>query len=200
MELTLKSGETIEISDTVFSTNYNQALVHQVVQSYISNGHQGTKAQKSRSDVRGGGAKPYKQKGTGRARAGTRSSPIWRGGGVTFAAKPHVSQRRINRKMYRGAMKCILSELLRKQRLTVVENLDLDSHQTQALNQALHELNHQDSLLILSNPSSNVQRAAANLKSIELLTASRVNPAALIQAKKVLMDVDSMRQLESQLS
>lgn len=200
MEVALNSGENLELNDAVFNVEFNAALVQQVVQAYLSNGHRGTKAQKSRSDVRGGGAKPWRQKGTGRARSGTRNSPIWRGGGVTFANKPFVAVQKVNRKMYRGAMRCILSELIRQQRITITESLDIDQPKTKLLQQTLHKLKLQNPILVLTAPSENLQKAVANLKNVSVQTSADVNPRLLVSADQLLMDVGSIRELEARLA
>lgn len=200
MEIALNTGESLKLNDAVFNVDFNAPLVHQVVQAYLSNGHDGTKAQKSRSDVRGGGAKPWRQKGSGRARAGTRNSPIWRGGGVTFATKPTVSWQKVNRKMYRGAMRCILSELMRQERITITETFDIDQPKTKLLQQTLHDLNLQNPTLVLSEPSDNLQKAVANLKNISLQTSNNVNPRLLVGVEQLLIDVESIRTLEARLA
>ena len=200
MEVALNSGENLELNDAVFNVEFNAALVQQVVQAYLSNGHRGTKAQKSRSDVRGGGAKPWRQKGTGRARSGTRNSPIWRGGGVTFANKPFVAEQKVNRKMYRGAMRCILSELVRQQRITITESLDIDQPKTKLLQQTLHKLKLQNPIIVLTAPSENLQKAVSNLKNVSVQTSADVNPRLLVSADQLLMDVESIRELEARLA
>lgn len=200
MEISLNTGESLELNDAVFNVEFNEALVQQVVQAYLTNGHRGTKAHKSRSDVRGGGAKPWRQKGSGRARAGTRNSPIWRGGGVTFAAKPLLTWQKINRKMYRGAMCCILSELMRQQRITITTSLAIDQPKTKLLQQTLHDLKLQNPTLILTAPSENLQKAVANLKHVTLQTSNAINPSLLVNADQILMDVESIRKLEAHLA
>lgn len=200
MEVTLNTGESVKLNDAVFNVDFNEALVHQVVQAYISNGHGGTKAQKSRSDVRGGGAKPWRQKGSGRARAGTRNSPIWRGGGVTFATKPTVTWQKVNRKMYRGAMRCMLSELMRQQRITITESFDIDQPKTKLLQQTLHDLKLQNPTLVLTDPSANLKKAIANLQNISLQTSTDINPRILVSTEQLLIDVESIRALEASLA
>lgn len=200
MEVALNTGESLKLNDAVFNVDFNAPLVHQVVQAYLSNGHDGTKAQKSRSDVRGGGAKPWRQKGSGRARAGTRNSPIWRGGGVTFATKPTVTWQKVNRKMYRGAMRCILSELMRQERITITDTFDIDQPKTKLLQQTLHDLNLQNPTLVLTDPSDNLQKAVANLKTISLQTSNNVNPRLLVSVEQLLIDVESIRALEARLA
>ncbi|MCY3628002.1 MAG: 50S ribosomal protein L4 [Gammaproteobacteria bacterium] len=200
MKFKLVSGGTIEISDAVFAKEFNSTLVQQVVQTYLSNGHQGTKAQRSRSDVRGGGRKPWRQKNMGRARAGTKNSPIWRGGGVTFAAKPTVRWRKVNRKMYRSAMCCILSQLMREERISILPEFDVYTPKTQNLRQSLDQLKLAKPLLILSNPSENLQKAVANLAGVEILSPQRVNPAVCMQFDKVVFDTEAIRTLETSLA
>jgi len=200
MKVALNTGESLKLNDAVFNVDFNATLVHQVVQANISTGHSGTKAQKSRSDVRGGGAKPWRQKGSGRARAGTRNSPIWRGGGVTFATKPTVTWQKVNRKMYRCAMRCILSELMRQKRITITESFDIDEPKTKLLQQTLQDLKLQNPTLVLNQPSANLQKAVANLKNISLETSTNVSPTLLVASEQLLIDVESLRALEARLA
>lgn len=200
MQIEMTNGESLELADNVFAQAYNEPLVHQVVQTFLSNGHTGTRANKSRSDVRGGGAKPWRQKGTGRARAGTIRSPIWRGGGVTFAASPHHRSLKVNRKMYRGAMRCIFSELIRNQRICVVSEFDIDTPKTKSLQEKLNQLELNDVLIILSKPSEHLERAVANLKRVELLTPEKINPVSLIKFSKVLVDKAVLASVEGALA
>lgn len=200
MDIALTGGQSMDLNDSVFGAEFNVPLVSQVVQAYLANGHIGTKAQKSRSDVQGGGHKPWRQKGTGRARAGTSRSPIWRGGGVTFAARPTHRQVKVNRKMYRKAMCCILSELIRQNRLVATTEFDIDAPKTSKLKTNLTNLNLSNCLIVLSNPSPNIQRAASNLKHVELLSSSRLNPVDLLHFDNVLMDSEALRRLEETLS
>ena len=200
MQIEMTNGESLELADNVFAQAYNEPLVHQVVQTFLSNGHTGTRANKSRSDVRGGGAKPWRQKGTGRARAGTIRSPIWRGGGVTFAASPHHRSLKVNRKMYRGAMRCIFSELIRNQRICVVSEFDIDTPKTKSLQEKLNQLELTDVLIILSKPSEHLERAVANLKRVELLTPEKINPVSLIKFSKVLVDKAVLASVEGALA
>lgn len=200
MDFALSNGESMELDDSVFSAEFNVPLVSQVVQAYLSNGHIGTKAQKSRSDVQGGGHKPWRQKGTGRARAGTSRSPIWRGGGVTFAARPSHRHVKVNRKMYRKAMSCILSELIRQNRLIATSEFDIDAPKTSKLKNSLSNLNLSNCLIVLSSPSQNIQRAASNLKHVELLSSTRLNPVDLLHFENVLMDSEVLRKLGESLS
>ncbi len=200
MDFALSNGESMELDDSVFSAEFNVPLVSQVVQAYLSNGHIGTKAHKSRSDVQGGGHKPWRQKGTGRARAGTSRSPIWRGGGVTFAARPTHRHVKVNRKMYRKAMSCILSELIRQNRLVATTDFDIDAPKTSKLKTSLSNLNLSNCLIVLSSPSQNIQRAASNLKQVELLSSTRLNPVDLLHFENVLMDSEVLRKLGESLS
>lgn len=200
MQIEMTNGESLELADNVFAQAYNEPLVHQVVQTFLSNGHTGTRANKSRSDVRGGGAKPWRQKGTGRARAGTIRSPIWRGGGVTFAASPHHRSLKVNRKMYRGAMRCIFSELIRSQRICVVSEFDIDTPKTKSLQEKLNQLELTDVLIILSKPSEHLERAVANLKRVELQTPEKINPVSLIKFSKVLVDKAVLASVEGALA
>ena len=200
MDIALSNGESMELNDSVFSVEFNTPLVSQVVQADLANGHIGTKAHKSRSDVQGGGHKPWRQKGTGRARAGTSRSPIWRGGGVTFAARPTHRHVKVNRKMYRRAMCCILSELIRQQRLIATSEFDIDAPKTSQLQTSLSNLKLSNCLIVLSNPSQNLQRAASNLKHVELLSSTKLNPVDLLHYENVLVDSEVLRKLEESLT
>lgn len=156
MELVVKGADALTVSETTFGRDFNEALVHQVVVAYAAGARQGTRAQKTRSDVSGGGAKPWRQKGTGRARAGTIRSPIWRKGGVTFAARPQDHSQKVNKKMYRGALKCILSELVRQDRLMVVESFAVEAPKTKELKAKLAELNIDDALIVTAEVDENL--------------------------------------------
>ncbi|NIN37530.1 MAG: 50S ribosomal protein L4, partial [Gammaproteobacteria bacterium] len=169
-------GGSVEVSDVAFGREFNEALVHQVVVAYMAGGRQGSRAQKTRSEVRGGGRKPYRQKGTGRARAGTIRSPIWRGGGRTFAAKPQDHSQKVNRKMYRGALRCILSELIRQERLVACEAFSVDSPKTKALLEKLRGLELNNVLIVCEEVDENLYLAARNLKDVDVLDASAVDP------------------------
>ena len=201
MDLTLRnSTENIQVKDEVFGKEYNEALVHQVLASYQRRGHDGSRKQKSRAEVRGSGAKPWRQKGTGRARAGTRKSPIWQGGGVTFAARPEKRELKVNRKMYRGAMRCILSELIRQDRLSAVQELPAPDAKTKQLREQLDALEIDKVLLVDSEIDESLSKAAKNLHLVEVLDASRINPLSLIQSEHVLISVAAMRQCEEALA
>lgn len=190
---------TVAVSDAAFGKEFNQDLVHQAVVAYMAGARQGTKAQKTRSEVSGGGKKPFRQKGTGRARAGTIRSPIWRAGGVNFAAKPRSFEQKFNKKMYRAALRCILSELHRQDRLVVVENFDVEAPKTKALVAKLNEFSLSDALIVSQEVSENLYLAARNLHKIEVLDAQAVDPVSLIRADKVVVTVAALKQLEEAL-
>jgi large subunit ribosomal protein L4 len=201
MNLNLATNDgSIEISETAFGREFNEALVHQVVVAYLAGGRQGTRAQKTRSDVRGGGRKPWRQKGTGRARAGTIRSPIWRGGGVTFAARPQDHAEKVNRKMYRGALQCILSELVRQDRLVACESFALEAPKTRSLVDALKKLDLDNVLIVSESIDENLYLAARNLKSVDVLDVQGVDPVSLLSHDKVLVTVGALKQLEEALA
>ncbi|HEY5680245.1 MAG TPA: 50S ribosomal protein L4 [Pseudomonadales bacterium] len=201
MNLSLAAdGGSVEVSDVAFGREFNEALVHQVVVAYMAGGRQGTRAQKTRSEVRGGGRKPYRQKGTGRARAGTIRSPIWRGGGRTFAAKPQDHSQKVNRKMYRGALRCILSELIRQERLIACEAFSVDSPKTKALLEKLRGLELNNVLIVCEEVDENLYLAARNLKGVDVVDVSAVDPVSLISHDKVLITVDAVKRLEEALA
>ena len=193
-------GDTGEVSEVAFGREFNESLVHQVVVAYQSAKRAGTSAQKNRSEVRGGGRKPWRQKGTGRARAGTIRSPIWRGGGRTFPAKPQDYTQKVNRKMYRGAMRCIFSELIRQNRLVAVEEFSIDSPKTKNLLGKLAELSLDDVLIISSDIDDNLQLASRNLKSISVRHASNIDPLSLISHEKVLVTLAALKECEEVLA
>lgn len=201
MELQLADGKKkVELADAAFDRPYNESLVHQAVETWLAGARSGTRAQKSRSDVRGGGAKPWRQKGTGRARAGTSSSPLWRHGGVTFAAKPQDHSRGLNRKMYRGAMRSILSELARGERLAVVSELTLDEPRTKALLAKLDQLGGTDALIVVTEVERNLALAARNLSRVEVVTVSGINPVNLMRHERVIASVDALKKIEEWLA
>lgn len=193
-----ESHSVLNVSDDVFSKDYNEALVHQVVVSYLAAARQGSKAQKTRSEVSGGGAKPWRQKGTGRARAGTIRSPIWRKGGVTFAAKPRVYEQKVNRKMYRSAMCSILSELLRKERLLVVETLKVETPKTKEFVQLLSKLNLKEVLIVVTPEEFTEQLylASRNVKNVVVADSYEINPAALICFDNIILTQEAVKQVE----
>jgi len=201
MKLNTQAGGTVELADATFSAEYNQPLVHQVVTAFRAAGRQGTKAQKNRSAVRGGGAKPWKQKGTGRARAGTIRSPIWVGGGRTFAAKPRDYSQKVNRKMYRAAMRSILSELVRQDRLIVVDQIKIEEPRTKLLAARLDELKVGRNVLILVDKyKTKVCLAARNMPNVDVLDLREVNPVSLIRFDKVVATEAALKALEEQLA
>lgn len=186
----------VDVSDTAFGREFNEALVHQVVTSYMAGARQGTKAQKTRSEVNGGGRKPYRQKGTGRARAGTIRSPIWRGGGTTFAAKPRDHSKKVNKKMYRGAMQAILSELVRQDRLIVAEDFAIDAPKTKAFAAKLKELDLTKVLVVVEEVDDNLYLGSRNLKDVDVIDVQGVNPVNLIGFEKVLFTVGALKKAE----
>jgi large subunit ribosomal protein L4 len=191
---------TVSVSDETFGKEFNEALVHQTVVTYMAGARQGTVQQKTRSDVRGGGRKPWRQKGTGRARAGTTRSPIWRSGGVTFAARPQDHSKKLNRKMYRGAMRCILSELLRQDRLIIVEQFALESHKTKDLASKLKEYALDNVLIVAEEVAENLYLAARNLHNVDVLDVAGLDPVSLIGFEKVMMTVPALKKVEEMLS
>jgi large subunit ribosomal protein L4 len=201
MELNLsvtgkKKASSVEVSDVAFGREFNEALVHQVVVAYMAGSRAGTRSQKTRSDVSGGGAKPWRQKGTGRARAGTIRSPIWRTGGVTFAARPQDHSQKVNRKMYRGAMQCILSELVRQERLLIVESFDVDSPKTKGLVSKLAEYGLTEALIVSDKVEENLYLAARNLHKVDVRDIQACDPVSLIAFDKVVMTVEAVKKLE----
>ena len=201
MELTFKDAKgALEVSEANFGREFNEALIHQVVVAYAAGTRQGSRAQKTRSEVSGGGKKPWRQKGTGRARAGTIRSPIWRSGGVTFAAKPQDHSQKVNKKMYRGAIKSILSELVRQERLIVVESFGVDSPKTKQLAAKLKEYDLSDVLIITKEVDENLFLASRNLYKVDVRDVQGIDPVSLIAFEKVLMTADAVKQLEESLS
>ena len=201
MQVTLHNGnKKIELSELAFGREFNEPLIHQVVVAYMAGARSGTRAQKNRAAVSGGGAKPFRQKGTGRARAGTTRSPIWRSGGVTFAAKPQDHSQKVNRKMYQGAMRSLLSELLRQGRLLVVDALTVDAPKTKQLSEKLKQLQIDNALIVTESDDINLYLAARNLSKVEVMDATGVNPVDLIRFEKVVMTVDSVKRVEEMLA
>ncbi|WP_077287502.1 50S ribosomal protein L4 [Cognaticolwellia aestuarii] len=200
MELALKDASgALEVSETTFGLEFNEALVHQVVVAYAAGARAGTRAQKTRSEVSGGGAKPWRQKGTGRARAGTTRGPIWRTGGVTFAAKPQDHSQKVNRKMYRGAIKSILSELVRQERLVVVENFTVETPKTKELVAKLNGLELKDVLIVTPELDENLFLSARNLYKVDVRDVDGIDPVSLVGFEKVLMTATAVKQLEEML-
>ncbi len=189
----------LQVSETAFGREFNEALVHQVVVAYMAASRSGTRAQKTRSEVSGGGKKPWRQKGTGRARAGTIRSPIWRAGGVTFAAKPQDYTQKVNKKMYRGAMQAILSELVRQERLIVVEDFAVSAPKTKELVGKLKEFDLKDVLVVTDNVDENLHLASRNLHKVDVRDPQGVDPVSLIAFDKVLMTVAAVKKFEEML-
>ena len=194
------SKQVVSLADVTFGQAYNESLIHQVVVAYMANARQGTKAQKTRSEVSGGGAKPWRQKGSGRARAGTSRSPIWRKGGVTFAAKPTSYAQKVNRKMYRAAMRSILSELVREERLMVVEKMELDQPKTKLLAAQLKALSLTDVLIVTEEVNENLYLAARNIINVDVRDAFDLDPVSLIAYKKVLVTKGAIKIIEERLA
>lgn len=200
MKLKLANGgPDIEVSDATFGHEYNEALVFQVVNAYRAAGRAGTKRQKSRAEVRGGGRKPHAQKGTGSARAGSIRSPIWVGGGRAFAARPRDFTQKVNRKMYRGAVRAMLSELVRQERLVVTGGISLEAPKTKLLATQLKAMNLDNVLILVEAQDEKLALAARNLPNVEVLTAAAVNPLSLASHGKVLATVGAVKMLEARL-
>ena len=199
MELAVAGGSAIEVSSATFDREFSEALVHQVVTAYLAGGRAGTKAQKTRSDVRGGGKRPWRQKGTGRARAGTIRSPLWRGGGQTFAARPQDHSQKLNKKMYRGALQAILSELVRQERLIVLGSFELEAPKTKELVEKLAKLDFEKGLIVTSEVEGNLFLASRNIPKVYVLDVASLDPVSLVAAEKVIMTVDAVKKIEEWL-
>ena len=203
MELSIATPQgakgTVSVSEVAFGKEFNQDLVHQAVVAYMAGARQGTKAQKNRADVSGGGKKPWRQKGTGRARAGTIRSPIWRSGGVTFAAQPRSFEQKLNKKMYRAAMRCILSELARQERLVVVEGFALEAPKTKSLIEKLAQFDLSDVLIVTEDVDSNLYLASRNLHKVDVRDVQGIDPVSLIRFDKVVVTVPALKKLEEVL-
>ncbi|THB66894.1 MAG: 50S ribosomal protein L4 [Gammaproteobacteria bacterium] len=195
-----ESTGALTISDDTFAREYNETLVHQVVVAYLAKARAGTSAQKTRSEVSGGGAKPWRQKGTGRARAGTIRSPIWRTGGVTFASKTRSYDQKVNRKMYRAAMKVIVSQLVRKERLIVVEELALENPKTKELVAALSGINSSKILLVDETLSENIFLASRNIPGVSAVDVEAVDPVSLVSNETIIMTSAAVKKLEEKLA
>jgi large subunit ribosomal protein L4 len=200
MELQVQGGKSVTVSDAAFAREFNEPLVHQAVTAVLAGARQGTRAQKTRSDVRGGGSKPWRQKGTGRARAGTIRSPLWRGGGRAFAARPQNHAQKLNKKMYRGAMCSILSELIRQQRLVVVDSFGVAEAKTRQLVAKLKDLGLDDVLIVCDKPDENLYLAARNLYSVAVCDSDSADPVSLIGFDKVLITVPALQKMEEKLA
>ena len=188
--------ENIQISDEIFSNEFNSDLVHQVVTSFLSGARQGSHSQKNRSDVRGGGKKPYRQKGTGRARAGTIRSPIWRGGGVTFASSPRDYSKKVNKKMYRAAIRSILSELLRQERLVAITTPKLAEPKTKLIASYLKDLKLEKALIIVDELDTNLYLSARNIPHLEVVTVKEINPVMLLRSERVAVTPEAFKLIE----
>ncbi len=200
MKLKMSGSGSVDVAETAFGVEFNEALVHQVVTAYLAGARAGTKAQKNRSAVRGGGAKPWRQKGTGRARAGTIRSPIWVGGGRAFAAKPRDFSQKVNKKMYRAALRSVMSELVRQDRLVVVESLALEAPKTRLLAAELKKL-ELDNVLILNEAfDEKLFLAARNLPNVGICDAASIDPVVLIRFEKVLVTLPALKLIEERLS
>jgi len=194
------SKKKVSVSDDAFAASFNETLVHQLVVSYMASGRAGSKAQKTRSQVSGGGAKPWRQKGTGRARAGTIRSPIWRSGGVTFAATPRDYSKKLNKKMYRVGMRSLVSELVRQDRLILIDKLGVTEPRTKQMQARLAELGIDDALLLTDGLDSAVYLAARNIPNIQVMDISIVDPVSLLQQEKVVIDEAALKKLEERLA
>ena len=200
MKLKMQGTGSVDVAEAAFGAEFNEALVHQVVTAYLAGGRAGTKAQKNRAAVRGGGAKPWRQKGTGRARAGTIRSPIWVGGGRTFAAQPRNHEQKVNKKMYRAALRSVLSELVRQDRLVVVKELSLDAPKTKLLATKLKELDLDNVLILNEAFDEKIFLAARNLPNVGICDAGSIDPVVLIRFEKVLVTLPALKLIEERLS
>ena len=200
MKLKLQGTGSVDVAEAAFGADFNEALIHQVVTAYLAGGRAGTKAQKNRSAVRGGGAKPWAQKGTGRARAGTSSSPIWVGGGRTFAAQPRNFDQKVNKKMYRAAMRSVLSELARKDRLVIVNELTLEAPKTKLLATKLKEYDLDNVLILNEAFDEKLFLAARNLPNVGICDVASMDPVVLIRFEKVLLTLPALKLIEERLS
>ena len=199
MNLNTASGGTVSVSEVAFGKDFNEPLVHQVVTAFLAGARQGSKAQKNRSDVSGGGRKPWRQKGTGRARAGTIRSPIWRGGGKTFAATNRDFSQKVNRKMYRGALQCIVSELVRQERLVVVDELNVDSPKTKAFTAKLKDLGVSNALILSESVEQNLHLASRNIPHVDVRDIAGLDPVSLVAHDNVVVTVPALKKIEEML-
>ena len=199
MQLTVAGGKDIQVSEATFGREFSEALVHQVVTAYLAGARSGTKAQKNRAAVSGGGKKPWRQKGTGRARAGTIRSPLWRGGGQIFAAAPRDHTQKVNRKMYRGAMQAILSELVRQDRLVIVDALEVAEPKTKAFAAKLAELGFEKGLIVTAGVDENLYLASRNLPGVYTVDVAGIDPVSLVGAEKVIATVDAVKKIQEWL-
>jgi len=200
MDLNVQGGASIQVSDAVFGADFKEALVHQVVVAYMAGARAGTRAQKNRSAVSGGGAKPFRQKGTGRARQGTSRSPMMRSGGVTFAAQPRNFSQKVNRKMYRGAVRSILSELVRQDRLVVVDDFSVDAPKTRQLLEKLGAMGVEDALIVTEGFDENLMLASRNLYHVDARALNELDPVSLIGYESVVITAAALKGLEEKLA
>ena len=200
MKLKMQGSGSVDVADSAFGAAFNEALVHQVVTAYLAGARAGTKAQKNRSAVRGGGTKPWRQKGTGRARAGTIRSPIWVGGGRAFAAQPRNHDQKVNKKMYRAALRSVLSELVRQDRLLVVESIELEAPKTKLLAGKIKELGLDDVLILNEAFDETLFLAARNLPNVGVCDVASIDPVVLIRFEKVLVTLPALKLIEERLS
>jgi large subunit ribosomal protein L4 len=200
MKLAIQGGGSLEVSDDAFGAKFNESLIHQVVTAYMAGGRAGTKAQKTRAEVRGGGRKPFKQKGTGRARAGTTRGPIWVGGGRAFAAKPRDYTQKVNRKMYQAAMRSVFSELVRQDRLVVVDAIQMAKPKTKDLVKYLRGLDLGRVLIIVEEGQDNLSLSARNLPTVEVISVRELNPVSLVRFDKVLATASAVKAVAERLS
>ncbi len=196
----LNEQSGLQVSEAVFGQDYNETLVHQLVTRYLAGARQGTKAQKTRSDVSGGGIKPWRQKGTGRARSGTSRSPIWRTGGVTFAARPRNYDQKLNKKMFRVGIRSILSELLRQDRLIISAEVLATTPKTKALKTQLNAIESKRTLIVVNEVDMNLALASRNIPYVEVVEAANLNPVLLVAADKVIVTPSALQQLEERLA
>lgn len=200
MELQQVNGGSISVNEAVFAADFNEALVHQVVTAYMAAGRAGTKAQKNRAAVSGGGRKPWKQKGTGRARAGTIRSPLWRSGGVTFAAQPRSYAQKVNRKMYRAAMRSIFAELVRQERLVVVDSFELAEPKTKLMIAKMADLGVSNALIVTTDVVENLYLASRNLYRVDVVDVAALNPVDLVGHDKIVITADALKQVDERLA
>lgn len=199
MELNVTGADVVQVSDLTFGAEFNESLIHQAVVAFMAGSRQGTRAHKNRSDVNGGGRKPWRQKGTGRARAGTIRSPIWRGGGKTFASRPQDHTQKLNKKMYRGALRSILSELVRQERLVVVEQFTVDAPKTKEMVARLKTLSVDNALVVADEVDQNLYLAARNIPHVDVRDVQGVDPVSLVAHEKVIMTTAAIKKFEEVL-
>jgi large subunit ribosomal protein L4 len=200
MKLKMQGSGTVDVADSAFGAEFNEALVHQVVTAFLSGARAGTKAQKSRSEVRGGGTKPWRQKGTGRARAGTIRSPIWVGGGRAFAAKPRSHDQKVNKKMYRAALRSVFSELVRQDRLVITDSIEMEAPKTKLLAAKLKDFGLDNVLIVNEAFDEKVFLSARNLPNVGICDAGSIDPVVLMRFEKVLVTLPALKLIEERLS